>query len=171
MKKVFVSLVLLAVAVVLSVASCDNFFEGGDFRVKSFTSSGCTSTKSYSNDVIAKDSNTNGKLRIVHSDGCLEVSLCDFTTGCQIKDGFNCNAFLEGNTISVNVECKTDGSANCICTLDKVETVLSGLKEGRYTLIYHYYDCDNNISKKVDFEYNATLHKSVDFVTYNIIYQ
>lgn len=80
---------------------------------------------------------------------------------CSIKNGgIVCDVSVDGRTVHYSVYEKDGPSANCICVVDQMTTVIPGLSEGvEYTLDYsvsgvHY--------SPIDFTYTSNLVKIID---------
>lgn len=154
-------LVAFAAAAVIT-ASCSLMSADRDFKLASFSAPGCSHTKAPSDDYIIEKVQA-GILHLQSERGNLKITLSGLSDNCSIKEGFDCSATLEGSTIYVDVAAKSDLSANCICAVDDIVTVLSGLEKGGYTLIYNYKSSSENITQEVEFDFSAFLDRKVDF--------
>ena len=97
-------------------------------------------------------------LRVFHL-----ITLSGMSDNCSIKEGFDCLATIEGSTIYVDVIAKSESSADCICAVEDIETELSGLEYGKYTLVYTYKSSDGTITQEVTFDFSALLDMNVAF--------
>ena len=154
-------LVAFAAAAVIA-ASCSSMIAGGDFGLVSFSAPGCNHTKAPSDDYIVEKIQA-GTLYLQNEKGNLKITLSGLSDNCSIKEGFDCQATLEGSTIRVNVTAKSQLSANCICAVADIETKLTGLEESGYTLIYNYQSSDEDITQEVAFDFSSHLNMKVDF--------
>ena len=81
---------------------------------------------------------------------------------CAIKDGgIACDVSIEDHVIKYKVHQKSDLSANCICLVKEMSSVVTGLKEDtNYTL---YYWCQDEMPLvAIDFTYKKGFRMSLD---------
>lgn len=154
-------LAVLVAAAIIAV-SCSSMSADRDFKLVSFSAPGCSHTKAPSDEYIIEKVQV-GTLHLQSRKGNLKITLSGLSDNCSIKDGFDCQARLDGSTIYVNVTAKSELSANCICAVDDIVTELSGLEKGGYTLIYKYQSSDGSITQEVEFEFSALLNRKVNF--------
>ena len=77
-------------------------------------------------------------LTIKYEDGGLRVTRTNAVMNCSIKNGgITCSATVDGNVIHYWAT-ETDGpSANCMCLVEEMSSVVTGLQTGKeYTLDY-----------------------------------
>ena len=149
-------------AAAIIAASCSSMSADKDFKLASFSAPGCSHTKAPSDEYIIEKVQV-GTLHLQSKRGNLKITLSGLSDNCSIKEGFDCQARLEGSVIHVDVVAKSDESANCICAVDDIVTELSGLEKGGYTLIYKYQSSDGSITQEVEFEFSALLNRTVAF--------
>lgn len=154
-------LIAFAAAGVIA-ASCSSMFAGRNFNLVSFSAPGCSHTKAPGDEYIVGKVQA-GTLHLQNRKGNLRITLSGLSDNCSIKEGFDCRSTLEGSVIFVNVAAKSKLSANCICAVDDIETELSGLEEGEYTLIYNYQSSDEDITQEVAFVFSSRLDLEVAF--------
>ena len=90
----------------------------------------------------------------------LRVTMKNAEMNCSIKNGgISCNVSVEGNVIRYAAY-PTDGpTANCICLVEEMSSIVTGLKEGReYTI---YYSCVYALVP-IDFTYRKGFRKVID---------
>lgn len=152
---VMISLVVLAVM----ASGCTSNLDDRDFGVVSFKGGECLGTK-------ASDSKTTsvkmGTLRLQYSGGNLKTTLSGLQDNCSIKEGFDCNAMIDGTTIYIDVVAKFQESANCICNVSDIVSEVSGLVKGEYTIVYHYESSSLGFTESVTFNFSPILNKKVD---------
>ena len=99
---------------------------------KAFTNTGCAGSPT-------TKSEAESLLTLKYEDGGLRVTRTNAVMNCSIKDyGMVCQVSTEGNVIHYSVT-ETDGpTANCVCLVEEMSSVITGLKEGmEYTFDYH----------------------------------
>ena len=119
-------------------------------------STGCAS------ETRAGSSGDESKLILKHTSDGLLVTRKNARMNCAIKDGgIACEVSVSGNIIKYKVRQKSDMSANCICRVEEMSSVVTDLKEGaNYTL---YYWCQDEIPLvAIDFTYSKGLKMSLD---------
>ncbi len=102
-------------------------------------------------------------MHLQNEKGNLKITLSGLSDNCSIKEGFDCLATMEGSTIYVKVIAKSKLSANCICAVDDIETVLSGLEYSRYTLVYKYKSSEEDITQEIAFDFSSLLDMEMAF--------
>ena len=77
-------------------------------------------------------------LILKYEDGNLRVTRTNATMNCSIKlNGIACDVSVDGNTIRYRVYEKDGPTANCMCRVEEMSSVVTGLKEGKeYTFNY-----------------------------------
>ena len=77
-------------------------------------------------------------LILKYEDGNLRVTRTNAEMNCAIKlNGIACDVSVDGNTIRYRVYEKDGPTANCICRVEEMSSVVTGLKEGKeYTFNY-----------------------------------
>ena len=153
----------LAVTSISLLNACSSMFGDKDFKLVSFASEGCISTKAPEGNYTVEKAKA-GTLHLKSKNGNLIITLSGITDNCTIKEGFDCRAMKEGSFIYVYVTAKElELSANCICNVGDIETELSGLEKDTYKLVYNYKSSDEDITQEVTFDYSPLLNKKVDF--------
>lgn len=155
------NLVAFAAAMVVAV-SCSSKYDSGNFQLVSFSAPGCSHTKAPSDEYIVEKKQL-GTLHLQSRKGNLKITLSGMSDNCSIKEGFDCNATLDGSSIYVDVVAKCDLVADCICAVDDIVTELSGLEKGDYKLVYRYKSSDWVISQEVEFSFSSLLNMKVPF--------
>ena len=127
MKKLAVLLLLLPI-----LAGCT---KSEISRSKEFAHSGCAgdaATRAWGNDSDAS------LLTLKYEDGDLRVTRTNATMNCAIKDGgIICDATVDGNVIRYRVYEKDGPMANCICRVEEMSSLVTGLEVGKkYTFEY-----------------------------------
>ena len=130
MKRVFLALLVLSVC-----AGCD---DEGQFSLKKsfskdFTYTGCTQkTKAGSDDEGLS------LLTLEYKDGNLFVTRTNARVNCSVKEyGLLCDVSVDGNAIRYKVYEKDGHSTNCVCVVEKISSVVTGLRPGEeYTFDY-----------------------------------
>lgn len=154
MKKITILLLGLAL-----VAGCS---KSNANRSKEFTHTGCA------NDTRAVETRSGlfgdepSLLKLKYEDGGLRVTRTNATMNCSIKNnGIACDVSVKGGVISYNVYEKDGPTANCICPVEEMSSVVTGLQEGKeYTLEYRCYQSAN-----VSFTFKKSLNKIIDLDT------
>lgn len=161
---------LTAFATGVAIAiSCTSMFDSGNFKLVSFSAPGCSHTKAPGDDYIVEKVQA-GTLHLQSKNGNLKITLSGLSDSCAIKDGFDCQATLNGSYIYVNVVAKSESPADCICAVDDIVTELSGLEQDKYTLVYKYKSPDEDITQEVVFNFSSGLDMQVPFER-SIMYQ
>lgn len=77
-------------------------------------------------------------LILKYEDGNLRVTRTNATMNCSIKlNGIACDVSVDGNTIRYRVYEKDGPTADCMCRVEEMSSVVTGLKEGKeYTFNY-----------------------------------
>ncbi len=137
------------------VASC-GLIDSEKVRSADFTTTGCASeTKSglY---------NADSKLILDYTSDGLLVTRKNAEMNCAIKDGgIACDVSIEGHVIKYKVHQKSDLSANCICLVKEMSSIVTGLKFGEnYTL--YYWCMDERPLVAIDFTYTTGLKMVLD---------
>ena len=104
-------------------------------RSKEFTHTGCSSLLATR---AGSDDGGRSLLTLKYEDGDLRVIRTNAMMNCSIKDhGMVCEATIEGKVIHYTVT-ETDGpTANCMCRVKEMSSVVTGLKVGKkYTFDY-----------------------------------
>lgn len=78
-------------------------------------------------------------LILKYVDGNLLVTRTNALMNCALKeDGLVCEVDVEGDVIHYKVYEKNGPKANCVCLVEKMSSVVTGLKEGKeYTFDYN----------------------------------
>ena len=105
-------------------------------QAKEFTHTGCASgamTKA------AGDAENLSLLILRYEDGDLRVTRTNARMNCSIKQGgIVCESSVDGNVIHYKVYEKDGPNANCICLVEEMSSVVTGLKPGKeYTFDYY----------------------------------
>ena len=131
-------------------------------RSKDFTHTGCASATragSFYGDEpsLLTLKYENGELRVTHTNAMLN---------CAIKErGLTCKAYVEGDEIHyyVDYEKKSDLEADCICTVEKMSSLITNLQEGEeYTFKY---SCLDRNYKPFTLTFNKGLLQIIDTAT------
>ena len=77
-------------------------------------------------------------LILEYEDGNLRVTRTNATMNCSIKlNGIACESSVKGSVINYRVYEKDGPTANCMCRVEEMSSVVTGLKEGKeYTFNY-----------------------------------
>lgn len=137
------------------VAGC-SLIDGDRLHSVELTSTGCAS------ETKAGSSEADSKLILKYTSEGLLVTRNNARMNCAIKDGgIACDVSVEGNVIKYKVHQKSELSANCICLVKEMSSVVTGLKEGtNYTL---YYWCQYELPLvAIDFTYKKGFRMSLD---------
>ena len=96
-------------------------------------------------------------LTLKYEDGNLRVTRTNATMNCAIKlNGIACEVSVEGNTIRYSVYEKDGPTANCMCRVEEMSSVVTGLKEGKeYTFNY---SCSTYGPESFTFVFKKGLH-------------
>ena len=110
-------------------------------------------------------------LTLKYENGDLRVTRTNAELDCGFKErGLTCKAYIEGNVIHYDVVFEKEGFgvANCICPVEKMTSVVTGLEKGKeytfhYRVLYWGY-------KPITFTFNKSLHEVYDVDTlYDIV--
>ena len=104
-------------------------------------------------------------LTLKYEDGNLRVTRTNATMNCAIKlNGIACDVSVKGNTILYRVYEKDGPTANCMCRVAEMSSVVTGLKEGKeYT---SNYSCSSSGIESFTFVFKKGLHLIRDEETY-----
>ena len=104
-------------------------------------------------------------LTLKYEDGNLRVTRTNATMNCAIKlNGIACDVSVKGNTILYRVYEKDGPTANCMCRVAEMSSVVTGLKEGKeYTFNY---SCSSSGIESFTFVFKKGLHLIRDEETY-----
>jgi hypothetical protein len=131
MKKVLSILLVLPL-----IAGCTKY--NTTLRSEDFTHTGCASAAGTR---AGSDDSEKSLLILKYEDGNLRVTRTNAMLNCVITIGeIICETSVEGNTIHYKVyEYQEDGlSANCMCRVAEMTSVVKGLVEGKeYTFDYY----------------------------------
>ena len=96
-------------------------------------------------------------LTLKYEDGNLRVTRTNATMNCAIKlNGIACDVSVKGNTIRYRVYEKEGPYANCLCRVEEMSSVVTGLKEGKeYTFDY---SCSTYSLEPFTFVFKKGLH-------------
>ncbi len=137
------------------VAGC-SLIDGDRLHSVELTSTGCAS------ETKAGSSEADSKLILEYTSDGLLVTRNNARMNCAIKDGgIACDVSVEDNVIKYKVHQKSELSANCICLVKEMSSVVTGLKEDtNYTL---YYWCQDEMPLvAIDFTYKKGFRMSFD---------
>jgi serpin B len=132
MKKTFLFLMVLAV-----FAGCNTLDIPANLQEGEVIHSGCaTATKS-----VIDDDNP-PLLTLKYKDGGLLVTCSNTYMNCSIKEsGIACHVSVEGDAIHCNFYEKDGPTANCICLVESMSTIIKGLETGKeYSFYYGSYE-------------------------------
>ena len=104
-------------------------------KTDEFTHTGCASDAG----TRAGSSKSDVSLLILkYEDGNLRVTRTNATMNCAITlNGIACDVSVQGNTIRYSVYEKDGPTAKCMCRVEEMSSVVTGLKEGKeYTFNY-----------------------------------
>ena len=124
---------LLMLSVLSVMAGCSAL---GNPDTKEFTHTGCASGPEIKG--LFSDDDNVSTLILKYEGGDLRVTRTMAVMNCSIKKrGMDCNVSLDGNVIHYSVT-ETDGpTANCLCLVEKMSSVVTGLVIGKeYTFDY-----------------------------------
>lgn len=104
-------------------------------------------------------------LTLKYEDGNLRVTRTNATMNCAFKlNGIACDVSVKGNTILYRVYEKDGPTANCICRVAEMSSVVTGLEEGKeYTFNY---SCSSSGIESFTFVFKKGLHLIRDEETY-----
>ena len=137
------------------IAGC-NLVDGDRLHSVELTSTGCAS------ETKAGSSGADSKLILEYTSEGLLVTRSNAEMNCAIKNGgIACDVSVEDNLIKYKVHQKSELSANCICHVKEMSSVVTGLKDGtNYTL---YYWCQDELPLvAIDFTYKKGFRMSLD---------
>ena len=110
-------------------------------------------------------------LTLKYENGDLRVTRTNAELNCAFKErGLTCKAYVEGNIIHYDVvyEKEMEGVADCICLVEKMTSVVTGLEKGK-EYIFQYSALDFGL-KPITFTFDSSLHKIYDVESlYNIV--
>ena len=132
MKKTFLFLMVLAV-----FAGCNTLDIPANLQEGEVIHSGCaTATKS-----VIDDDNP-PLLTLKYKDGGLLVTRTNTYMNCSIKEsGIACHVSVDGDAIHCNFYEKDGPTANCICLVESMSTIIKGLETGKeYSFYYGSYE-------------------------------
>ena len=104
-------------------------------RSKEFAHTGCAgdaATRAWGSDSDAS------LLTLKYEDGNLRVTRTNATMNCSIKNnGIACEVFVDGSVVRYRVYEKDGPVANCICRVEEMSSLVTGLETGKeYTFEY-----------------------------------
>ena len=104
-------------------------------RSKEFAHTGCAgdaATRAWGSDSDAS------LLTLKYEDGNLRVTRTNAVLNCAfVQDGLICEASVEGNVVRYRVYEKEGPRANCICRVEEMSSLVTGLEVGKeYTFEY-----------------------------------
>ena len=122
---------------------------------KDFTDSGCNRTKAGS------EGEDVSLLMLKYQDGNLLVTRTNAFMNCSIhKGGIVCEVNFAGSEIHYKVYEKDGITLKCICPVDKMSSVISGLQLGKqYTF---YYTCSQEEFVPITFPFEKSLNIILD---------
>jgi hypothetical protein len=131
-------------------------------RSKGFTHTGCATVTRSAETRAGWFGDEPSLLKLKYEDGGLRVTRTNATMNCSINNGgIACDVSVKGNVISYIVYEKDGPMANCICPVEEMSSVVTGLQEGKeYTLEYR---C--RASATVSFTFKKSLNKIIDLDT------
>lgn len=124
-----------------------------------FTHTGCAS------DTKSGMYGATPRLTFKHAGEGVAIICSDVEMNCVIKTvGISSKQSVNGNTIHYDIYVDSEISANCMCLVHEMTTMVTGLKEGReYTLDLTIEGLRYN---PIDFTYKSGLNKTVDLDLY-----
>lgn len=130
---------------------------------KEFSHTGCASgaeTKAGSNDEEVS------LLILKYEDGNLRVTRTNAMMNCSIKQGgIACEVSVDGNIVHYKVYEKDGPNANCMCRVEEMTSVVTGLQTGKeYSLDYY---CSHAYSLPIPFTFKQGLYLVLDEATLN----
>ena len=126
-------------------------------RTKDFTYTGCAGTRA------SMFYDEPSLLKLKYEDGGLRVVRTNAELNCAIRErGLACEVSIDGNNIyyQVDFEKQLDMVADCICPVDEITSVVTGLVEGK-EYNFHYRGMDRHLSP-VTFTFKKGLNKIYD---------
>lgn len=131
-------------------------------RSKEFTHTGCANDTRTVETRSGLFGDEPSLLKLKYEDGGLRVTRTNATMNCSIKqNGIACDVSVNGDVINYYVYEKDGPVANCICPVEEMSSVVTGLQEGKeYTLEYR---C--RASATVSFTFKKSLNKIIDLDT------
>lgn len=132
MKKIFLLTLVLAV-----FAGCNPMDNPGNIREGEVTHTGCASATK-----AGLDDDNPPLLTLKYMDGGLLVTCTNTYMNCSIKEGgIACHVSVEGDAIHCNFYEKDGATANCICLVKSMSTIIKGLETGKeYSFYYGSYE-------------------------------
>ena len=126
-----------------------------------FIHSGCS--------VATKAGDETSRLTLKYTEHGLWVIRTNATLNCIIKtdpDCVKCKVSVDGNVIDYSVFVDSDMSANCICPVEEMSSVVAGLEEGvEYTFNYHF---DGRSFAPISFTFMKSLNLVIDPDLYQV---
>lgn len=141
---------ILSVLAVLAGCSKSNVDHSKDF-----THTGCAETRA----AIPDDEPS--LLVLQYEDGNLRVTRTNATVNCSVKDrGLDCRVQVDGNIIQYVMGYEKDGpDAKCMCAVNKMTSLVTGLEEGK-KYDFKYSGIDRNAHHS--FTFNKDLLQIID---------
>jgi hypothetical protein len=126
-------------------------------RSKEFTHTGCAYDTRAAGTRADLSEYKPSLLSLKYEDGGLRVTRTNAWMNCSIKNnGLVCDVSIEGSVITYNVYEKDGPVTNCICPVEEMSSLVTGLQEGKkYTLNYCYYS-------PITFTFKKGFHKIID---------
>lgn len=130
MKKLFLLMLVLPIW-----AGC-NQKDDPVSRSREFTHTGCASGLATRAGV---DDGVTSLLTLKYENGDLRVIRTNASMNCSIKlNGMTCEAYVEGNVVHYKVYENDGPSANCMCRVEEMSSLVTGLQVGKeYTFDYY----------------------------------
>ena len=134
---------------------------------KEFAHTGCASgaeTKAGSNDEDAVS-----LLILKYEDGNLRVTRTNALMNCSIKQGgIACEVSVGENIVQYKVYEKDGPNANCMCRVEEMTSVVTGLQAGKeYSLDYF---CSHPYYRLIPFTFNEGLYLVLDEAALNLYF-
>lgn len=128
-------------------------------RSKQFAHSGCASDATTR---AGEDEDAPSLLILKYENGDLRVTRTNAYMNCSIKTGgIACDVSIDGNVIRYSVYEKNGATANCICRVEEMSSLVTGLETGK-EYIFKY--CPNAYSP-ITFTFKKGLHEIIDVNT------
>ena len=133
---------------------------------KEFAHTGCATgaeTKAGSNGEDAS------LLILKYEDGNLRVTRTNAMMNCSIKQGgITCEVSVDGNIVQYKVYEKDGPNANCMCRVEEMTSVVTGLQTGKeYSLDYY---CSHAYSRLIPFTFRKGLYLVLDEAALNLYF-
>ena len=121
--------------ILLALTVCAGCTKSNALRVKDLTHTGCAgdaATRAWGSDSDAS------LLTLKYEDGNLRVTRTNATMNCSIKNnGIACEVSVDGHVVRYRVYEKDGPVANCICRVEEMSSLVTGLEVGKeYTFEY-----------------------------------